>query len=124
MKYSKNHRLLNAEDFRYVFEKPRKIRGQAMDFYIRQSKDDACYPRLGIAVPKRCIKLAVMRNRIKRCLREMFRLNQVSLRGLDMIVMIKSGMTAIPSEDYSKVIDSHWLGFMEQCKASKRSSNT
>lgn len=90
-----------------------------MDFYVRQSKEDKSLPRLGIAVPKRCIKLAVMRNRIKRRLREIFRLNNVPLNGLDLIVMIKSGMTAVPSEDYGKVIEAHWERLIEQCKPSK-----
>jgi ribonuclease P protein component len=120
LKYSKDHRLLNAEDFRYVFENPRKIRGQAMDFYIRQNKNDEAVSRLGITVPKRCIKLAVMRNRIKRHLRETFRLNHVPLDGWDLIVMIKPGMTTVPSTDYGKVIETYWARLIEQCNGSKR----
>lgn len=87
-----------------------------MDFYIRQNKEHASVPRLGIAVPKRCIKHAVMRNRIKRYLRETFRHNNISLEGLDLIVLIKAGMTAVPSTEYGKVIEAHWVRMVEQCK--------
>ena len=107
-KYEKRHR-------KYYIE-PKKIHGQAMDFYIRQNKEQGAEPRLGIAVPKRCIKHAVLRNRIKRHLREIFRLNHVPLLGFDLIVMVKSGMTKVSGEDYGKVINEHWNRLIKQCE--------
>jgi ribonuclease P protein component len=43
-------------------------------------------PRLGILVSRRHAALATDRNRIKRCIREAFRLEQASLAGLDVLV--------------------------------------
>jgi ribonuclease P protein component len=48
------------------------------------------YARLGLIVPKKIIPTAVGRNRVKRLIRESFRLNQVSLTGLDVVARIKS----------------------------------
>jgi len=48
------------------------------------------YPRLGLIVPKKIIATAVGRNRVKRLIRESFRLHQTELVGLDVVARIKS----------------------------------
>ncbi|OYY95374.1 MAG: ribonuclease P protein component [Hydrogenophilales bacterium 28-61-23] len=48
------------------------------------------YPRLGLIVPKKIIPTAVARNRIKRLIRESFRLNQNELIGLDLVARVKA----------------------------------
>lgn len=50
--------------------------------------NEAGFARLGMAVPKRLIKTAVGRNRIKRIIRESFRQNQKALTGFDVIVVV------------------------------------
>ena len=46
-------------------------------------------PRLGIAAPKRYIKTAVQRNRIKRVIRESFRVNQGRLSNTDVVILVR-----------------------------------
>jgi ribonuclease P protein component len=48
------------------------------------------YPRLGLIVPKKIIATAVGRNRIKRLVRESFRLHQTQFTGLDVVARIRS----------------------------------
>ncbi len=48
------------------------------------------FPRLGLIVPKKIISTAVGRNRIKRLLREWFRLHQGGFPGIDVIARLKS----------------------------------
>jgi ribonuclease P protein component len=48
------------------------------------------FPRLGLIVPKKIIATAVGRNRIKRLIRESFRLNQHHLFGIDVVARIKA----------------------------------
>jgi ribonuclease P protein component len=113
LKYAKDYRLLTPEEFRYVFEKPRKISGEAIDFYIR--KNHKTHARLGMAVPKRALKSAVMRNRVKRQLREQFRLSAGSLDNYDIIAMVKPGMIRFPVSEYAGVVMRHWQWFLTQC---------
>jgi len=45
-----------------------------------------CAPRLGILISRKHASAAVERNRVKRCIREAFRLEQDLLAGLDLLV--------------------------------------
>lgn len=48
------------------------------------------YSRLGVIVPKTVIKQAVTRNTYKRLIRESFRKAQNSLKGLELLILIRS----------------------------------
>lgn len=45
--------------------------------------------RLGMVVAKRNVKLAVDRNKLKRLIRESFRLQHQQMQGLDVVVVVK-----------------------------------
>lgn len=68
------------------------------------------YPRLGMIVPKKIIATAVGRNRIKRVIREVFRLNQTELVGLDVVARIRSKSAEVGLEEALQ------LG-LKQCKS-------
>jgi len=68
------------------------------------------YSRLGMIVPKKILATAVARNRVKRLIRESFRLNQCELAGLDIVARVKS----TPEE--AKLIDALQTG-LKQCKS-------
>ncbi len=67
------------------------------------------YSRLGMIVPKKVIPHAVSRNRVKRLIRESFRLKQSELAGLDVVARIRS------ISEEAGLIDAMKLG-LEQCK--------
>ena len=47
------------------------------------------YPRIGYSIPKRGTKLAFRRNRLKRLVKEVFRLNAHQLPKMDLIVLVQ-----------------------------------
>ena len=49
--------------------------------------------RIAIAVPKRILKFAVDRNRVKRVIREQFRQHQVRARSVDVLVTLQRQLT-------------------------------
>ena len=59
-----------------------------MSFYQGSSIPpvDQQEPRIGIVVPKQCVKKAVCRNRLKRIVRETFRLRKHFLPSLDFVI--------------------------------------
>ena len=48
------------------------------------------YPRIGYSIPKRGTKLAFRRNRLKRLVKEIFRLNAHKLPKMDQIVFVQN----------------------------------
>jgi ribonuclease P protein component len=55
------------------------------------------HARLGMVVPKRLLRRAVDRNRVKRCIRERFRLNLAELPACDFVVRVTE--KPIPGEE-------------------------
>lgn len=65
--------LRNPQDFSRVYEKGRRLRGKGFSLVVLAN--DLPYSRLGISV-HRLLRGSVQRNRIKRIIRENFRLHQ------------------------------------------------
>lgn len=74
------------------------------------------YPRLGLAVSKEKLKKSVSRNRVKRLVRESFRISAALLGGLDLVVMPQK---KIDLSDGRVLLDSlglHWSK-VSRCKS-------
>lgn len=112
--FQKENRLLKSEDFSFVFKKPLKVTGESFDLYVRPNK--LSLARLGLAVPKKAVKHAVVRNRIKRVLREHFRTHKQSLEGFDVVVVVKKPMGVVNYSEQAQVIMAHWHVMMERLK--------
>ncbi|MBE9515887.1 MAG: ribonuclease P protein component [Proteobacteria bacterium] len=85
--FSKDVRLLAADEFRTVFRKGRRSHGQY--FTVYQHQNSLGHARLGLAVAKKNLRHAVDRNRVKRIIREWFRLQRQTLPEADIVVLAK-----------------------------------
>jgi ribonuclease P protein component len=61
---------------------------RAARFHLYRHATGAGYPRLALVVPKRLAPRAVTRNRIRRLVREAFRMQQQRLGGIDCVVRL------------------------------------
>lgn len=112
-RFARHQRLLSSSGFRHVFAEPRRFSHPHLMMLARSNNKP--YARLGLAVPKRHIKRAVDRNRIKRQIRESFRARQAKLVGWDIIVMARSGADRLSNRELREVLESHWQKLASAC---------
>lgn len=94
--FPRNNRLNSSSDFDRVFkETDFKVSNRFL--LLLASTNQVNQSRLGLIVGKKKIGHAVDRNRVKRRLRESFRLKQVEFADLDIVALVRSDSG--PSED-------------------------
>lgn len=79
-------RLVNKADFDRVFADNQRARTDYV--MVMALPNQVGYPRLGMVVAKRLLSRAVDRNRVKRCVRESFRLVLPELPACDFVVRL------------------------------------
>jgi ribonuclease P protein component len=78
-------------------------------------------PRLGLAVAVRVAGGAVARNRIRRLVRESFRLNQRTIPPVDLVVSARPGAASATGSALRESLAALWKKVAEQCATSSRS---
>jgi len=72
-------------------------------------------PRLGLAISTRIFGGAVARNRIKRILRESFRVNQHGLPAVDVTVVARDAARHAAPRELRESLDRHWKTIGQRC---------
>lgn len=85
------YRLRKTDEYSSVFAFKRAIKGRYLIVHFRPN--GGATARLGVVVAKKLARRAVERNRIKRVVREGFRLQRGTLPALDMIVRLHRPLT-------------------------------
>ena len=87
--FPREFRLLTPENFNNVFKDP--IRAGSPYITVLAKNSDLNFPRLGMIVPKKALKRAVWRNRIK-----------------DYVCIVKSDIQKLTNQEVSKLITKLW----------------
>jgi ribonuclease P protein component len=83
--------------------------------------NDKAWPRLGLAVAVRVAGNAVERNRIRRIIRESFRLHQRELPHVDLVVSARPQVRGASGADLRASLVALWKKVNEQCVTLPRS---
>nr|CAA6828925.1 MAG: Ribonuclease P protein component (EC [uncultured Thiotrichaceae bacterium] len=102
------NRLTRPDEFRRVFERGRHRRIQATGIMLRVRESTQPQARLGLAISKRSLKLAVQRNRVKRLARESFRGHIAKLPAVDIIIMSQSELVSMDNAAILQQLEVSW----------------
>ncbi|BFU60130.1 ribonuclease P protein component [Rodentibacter sp. JRC1] len=99
--------MLTPSQFKYVFEQP--LRASTPEITILARKNNLEHPRLGLTVAKKHLKRAHDRNRIKRLVRESFRLSQHHLPAYDFVFVAKGGIGRLDNATFYQTLEKLWM---------------
>ena len=100
-------RLRCAADYKGVFDGA-LFKVHQPHFLFLAKHSELPNSRLGLVVAKKKVRRAHERNRVKRLARESFRLHQHQLGLLDIVVMPKMGIEAIPNAELYQQLQFAW----------------
>ncbi len=116
--FSKSRRLLNAADYRAVFDQVDwKVSNKEMLCLIKSN--NSSHPRLGLVIAKKNVKHAVQRNRVKRIIRESFRLNQQQLPQVDIVFLARRGIDELTNAELHTELSKLWHRLNKKVLSSK-----
>lgn len=114
--FPRRARLTGQHAFASVFAQP--VKSSDRYFTVLARPNHLAYPRLGLAISRKVAKSAVVRNRIKRIVREHFRQRQQQLGGLDYVVMGRAGLAEQGHAVLSASLQRHWQRIAQACAPS------
>jgi ribonuclease P protein component len=105
--FSRKYRLTSRSDFQAVFAKPSKT---AFKYLLALSTPNSLsHARIGIIVSKNRLRRAVDRNQFRRIIRESFRQRESTLKGLDIIVLLRSEWSPLCKKTLRNDTEQLWL---------------
>ena len=112
-RYTKRVRLLKAAQFDAAFKRGKRVNTPVFTAVI--AHNDLDFARLGFALSKKHAPHAVQRNRVRRLLREWFRLQQADLAPVDLVLMLRSRLPAEAAALKAET-ETVWKQVLSRCK--------
>jgi ribonuclease P protein component len=103
--FDKSRRLLVKQDFDAVFKNALRLTNS--EFTVLFCSNHLAHPRLGLVLSKKMIHKAHDRNRVKRLLRESFRLN-LDLPAVDIVVLARPAVNKAPPRQIQANLGKLW----------------
>ena len=112
----KSCRILASSGYTNVLRAGKKNNDALFSVYC--TANDLPHARLGITVSRKVSPKAVLRNRIKRQIRESFRDQRNTLPGVDLIVIARSSAAGMAGRILRESLQHHWEKIRQQCRSS------
>ncbi len=119
--FPRSVRLLTPDDYKNVFQRPIRAGDRLFTVLARVNTEQPS--RLGLAIAKKNVRHANGRNRIKRIVRESFRLNQNQIEHLDIVVLAKHAAAKADKSELRESIERQWRYLRKQIKQRCASSS-
>jgi len=104
--------LNTASEYSAVFKHAKRVSDNLLTVLVSKNPDKRA--KLGLAIAKKMVKKAVLRNRIKRMVREAFRLRKQQLIGVEMVVLCRQKAGFASKKELSDSINKHFDSITKQ----------
>lgn len=118
-RFTRRARLHTPAEFKSAFERGSRFNERWLTALV--IPNDVDQPRLGLAVPKKIAALANDRNRIKRHIRESYRLHQQQLPAVDIVILARGGCPQAKAQELRNILQRLWTRIATQCAPSASS---
>jgi ribonuclease P protein component len=108
--FSRQYRLVRKHDFQSVFAKSNKASHKSLLALFKPNQLENA--RVGIIISKNHVKLAVHRNSLRRTIRESFRHQKEALKGLDIVILMRSKWSPLNNHALRDDLDHLWQKLM------------
>lgn len=107
-------RLRKPSEFKFALTSGQRVRHPVIHFALDHNTNR---PRLGLTVPKKVLRRAHDRNRIKRLIRESFRHHQHKLPPVNIVAMVRFGIEELSNQEISEILAHQWRRIKRQHNA-------
>ncbi|MBN1378740.1 MAG: ribonuclease P protein component [Gammaproteobacteria bacterium] len=104
--FPRSLRLTDSHEYNSVFSEARRLVTPGLVLLFRENGLN--YDRLGLAISKKHIKQAVLRNLAKRLAREQFRLSQNRFSGVDIVILSRASLCKFDRQQIGQQLISLW----------------
>ena len=114
--FAPRKRLLSPKDYERVYALRQRVSDSF--FSVNYAPSDTGHPRLGLSVGAKMVGNAVARNRVKRTVRDSFRLHQHQLPSVDLVVGARAMVRTAHNARLRESLADLWKKIATQCAAS------
>ena len=115
LNFPQSARLSRPDDYRRVFDSP-AFKVSSAAFLLLAQRTETGGSRVGVIVAKKHVKNAIRRNRLKRLVREHFRLNRLS-PNLDLVVLARSAANDMDNAQVINDLAQLWANLQRKASA-------
>ena len=106
-------RLRRPAEFKRAYATGRRF---ANEFFTANAQaNDLTWPRLGMSIAARNLRRAVDRNRVRRLIRESFRMHQQELPALDIVIGARAAVISADGDRLRTALDRLWRKIANSC---------
>ena len=106
LSFKREHRLLHQHEFQSVFDDATRVVVPPFTLLFRENR--LGFTRLGMVIAKKAVGQSVDRNRIRRIIRESFRLSRRGLPEVDLIILARHDIKTFPIADLTQKVSKLW----------------